>query len=88
MNREHREGYERGETERTNFRGFRVFHGKKLQWTLPLNFLNREHREGYEQGETDHTDFCGFPCFAVSSQGHSLFPERALLFRSGRELPP
>ena len=50
MNREHREGYERGETERTNFRGFRVFHGKKLQWTLPLNFLNREQREGYEQG--------------------------------------
>ena len=63
MNREHREGYERGETERTNFRGFRVFHGKKLQWTLPLNFLNREQREGYEQGEIDHTNFRGFRVF-------------------------
>ena len=81
MNREHREGYERGETERTNFRGFRVFHGKKLQWTLPLNFLNREHREGYEQGEADHTDFCGFPMF------RGLFPGTLPFSGKGSPLP-
>ena len=82
MNREHREGYERGETERTNFRGFRVFHGKKLQWTLPLNFLNREHREGYEQGEIDHTNFRGFPMF------RGIFPGTLPFSGKGSPLPP
>ena len=36
MNREHREGYERGETEPTNFRDFPVFRGI-FPGTLPFS---------------------------------------------------